>query len=534
MRKQKGLPTLIVLVCLFSLNLVTGIQNAFAGTAYVVNIVASGGAAEGSGWGYSSNVITPTSNVSINASDVVSKLALGPLEINSDTLTVSTSITYSNSNSLTLKSTYLTVINGGVTIQSQGGDLIFIGDSDSNGVGNIRLGSPTSAAGSVNSNGGKIVFSGGANPDTGFAMANVADIPASKWASGFSSWGFAINAAGGNVLIRASTQSTGSYQTRPLTLDAGASGANSSITTSGSGTVTLFTDGSQISSATAWGVIIVSTSITTGSGEINISGSGMTGGSHSNVRGVIFSGASSVQSNNGGNIYIADLTNGSGVGYTGLYSGGTLGISTSGNVLIESDKFQFDAALSVSCNQMTLQSRSTNSFIAGMDLKNIQPSNCKSFIYGKSGNTSAASITTAMSIGGPATFNAGSLNIANSLTAVDSLFTFNISGSITQTAALNGKLTLAAGGSTARLRQVTTLTATVPNVPGRTTFYANNKKIGACIALPTSGGSVSCNWKPSTRNAIRLTAIFKPTGGGTLSNSSSPVPVSVIARTGTR
>jgi hypothetical protein len=49
-----------------------------------INIVPSGGVPEGSGWTYSNGQITPSSNITINASDLSAKLALGPVVVNAD------------------------------------------------------------------------------------------------------------------------------------------------------------------------------------------------------------------------------------------------------------------------------------------------------------------------------------------------------------------------------------------------------------------------------------------------------------------
>jgi hypothetical protein len=59
---------------------------------------------------------------------------------------------------------------------------------------------------------------------------------------------------------------------------------------------------------------------------------------------------------------------------------------------------------------------------------------------------------------------------------------------------------------------INTITATTSGA-GKVTFYANNKKIGKCVAVPVLTTTATCPWKPVTSGAFQLPAIFTPTSG---------------------
>lgn len=61
-------------------------------------------------------------------------------------------------------------------------------------------------------------------------------------------------------------------------------------------------------------------------------------------------------------------------------------------------------------------------------------------------------------------------------------------------------------------RTNTTITATVsPTTGGKTTFYANGKKIPGCISKVSTGSSVTCTYKASVRGAVKIYARYLPT-----------------------
>jgi hypothetical protein len=67
-----------------------------------------------------------------------------------------------------------------------------------------------------------------------------------------------------------------------------------------------------------------------------------------------------------------------------------------------------------------------------------------------------------------------------------------------------------------------TATLAVAGSDGRVSFFANNKRIPGCINKSSSALSVSCNWRPSTRGNVALTARLIPTDSG-FASSFSPV-----------
>jgi hypothetical protein len=75
-------------------------------------------------------------------------------------------------------------------------------------------------------------------------------------------------------------------------------------------------------------------------------------------------------------------------------------------------------------------------------------------------------------------------------------------------------------------------------VSSKVTFKVNNVRIPGCINLRTSGTSpnivATCNWKPSRRGNLTLTAAASPTGVGISASSATPLKTFVTKRSGTR
>lgn len=78
-----------------------------------------------------------------------------------------------------------------------------------------------------------------------------------------------------------------------------------------------------------------------------------------------------------------------------------------------------------------------------------------------------------------------------------------------------------------------TLTATVDN-PSKVSFYANRKPISGCRNINTSGGNVSCTWKPSVHGSNLVYASAIPLSDSFASNSSGILNVGVGKRTNNR
>lgn len=81
-------------------------------------------------------------------------------------------------------------------------------------------------------------------------------------------------------------------------------------------------------------------------------------------------------------------------------------------------------------------------------------------------------------------------------------------------------------------RVATTIEINV-TLASRITFFANDQRIGGCIALATSGSgsthTVSCPWKPTKKGAMRISALVKPVYPG-FSSTSTEISIAVVAR----
>lgn len=63
------------------------------------------------------------------------------------------------------------------------------------------------------------------------------------------------------------------------------------------------------------------------------------------------------------------------------------------------------------------------------------------------------------------------------------------------------------------------------NVPGKVRFFANNKRVANCLAKPTTGTypsvTATCNWRPTQRGYVTLTASVTPSSGTFNANTSA-------------
>jgi hypothetical protein len=419
--------------------LITGgtLPAAFATTG-ALTIVGSGGALENSGWGYASGEITLTTTpVSINASDIVAKMALADLVISAASIRVDASIASSTANrDLTLKATGNIQVLDGLTISTQGGDITFQSDSDASGVGSILLGStsaPTAnSTGLIDSNGGRIVLSGGSNPLTGFAMASSL-LATNKPAGGVAGYGFNVQADGGNIIVRGSSGANSGVTTRAVQFEKNAAGRQI-FETSGSGTIQITGDGSLIGFNNPWGFNSSGLTIRTASGAITLTGKANT--SIANARGLAISDTSIVSTT--GNISVHDITDGSAANYSGSYvGGGVTEISTGGEIVIKADEYISDGTLTLSGPSAVLSSYTGSSFTETRPLGRVNALNLDSFVFGEAGNTRDVTINQPITFGGSATFHGRDIAIGAALTATSDNCNFFPSRNLTQTAALS-------------------------------------------------------------------------------------------------
>lgn len=109
-------------------------------------------------------------------------------------------------------------------------------------------------------------------------------------------------------------------------------------------------------------------------------------------------------------------------------------------------------------------------------------------------------------------------------------FLFVINGSGGGSGLITTSLSLS-GTSAVNFHQSITTTATlgISGSDGKVTFYANGKRIPGCINKATSSLSVNCNWKPSQRGAVAVTATLSPTNSG-FANSSAPAKTILVSK----
>ena len=107
---------------------------------------------------------------------------------------------------------------------------------------------------------------------------------------------------------------------------------------------------------------------------------------------------------------------------------------------------------------------------------------------------------------------------------------------VVDTSAFNS-FALAGGVTTATYRTTIQITANV-TVSAKVAFKVNNARIPGCIGVRTTGTSPNivavCNWKPSRRGPLTLTAAATPTGGGITGASATPLKVFVTNRSAAR
>jgi hypothetical protein len=426
-------------IALLSLLLVSGspIPAAFASTG-ALTIVGSGGAAENSGWTYSSGQITLTTTpVSINASDIVGKLT-SDLVISAASILVNASIVTTTSGvDLTLQATGNIQVNDGVSISTQGGDITFQSDSDASGVGSILLGSTSNpstvnSTGSIDSNGGRIVLSGGSNPLTGYAMASSL-LASSKPAGGVAAYGFNVQADGGNIIVRGSSGANTNITTRAVQLENNAAGRQI-FETNGSGTIQITGDGSSIGFDNPWGINSNGLTIRTVSGAINLTGKANTG--IANARGLAISNSSILSTS--GNISLDDITDGSHLNYSGSYVGGTVtDISTGGDIVIRADEYISDGTLTLTGPSAVLKSYNGTSFTEARPLGRVNAVNLDSFVFGDAANIRDVTINHPITFGGSATFHGRDISIGAALSAASDNCYFFATRNLTQTAAIS-------------------------------------------------------------------------------------------------
>lgn len=512
-----------------------------------LNIVSSGGDAEGTTWTYANGVITTTSGTANVLNTVIeTKLNSGNLSIEANKVTFSTNVTGTTNNALSILSKTHIVNTNATTITTQGGNVLFAsnvddatdGESTTNGYIQLRQGI------TVNSNGGDITFGGGNILGSDYSLGSSAE----DYTEGVRfDTTIALNSGGGNITLR------GKSYARGVQLGYGASGigfyyfsAATGTINSGTGTITI--DGySQTNTSTyAAGFYcmhnLTITSTNTTSNAINITGkatgasgeawgiesestlsvlaTGTGGGITINTSkqltdnfDAVFRGETNILAVSGPiNLKTGQLsgtTNGylylNGHMYLGSKAGSAV-TSSSSNINIQVDRYYYEnfalPKLATS-GSVTIQpnatSFGTNTYTSYFNF-NQNGQTMTDFTFGKPGNAGNLYLNTAFTVAGPINAFGGYVEVSNTITSsatgnillkgiVNSGSCVNISGGITKSSG-TGTLTMQGHGRVNNTGTITTSGTGVLNVIMWSDYDGDNVGGGSTLG---AGGSISTN-----------------------------------------
>jgi len=86
----------------------------------------------------------------------------------------------------------------------------------------------------------------------------------------------------------------------------------------------------------------------------------------------------------------------------------------------------------------------------------------------------------------------------------------------------------------ANYRTTSTIEATITGANGKVRFIQNGKVIPGCASVQSISLIARCNWKPSNRGSVMLSARLTPSSAGFLTSTSSILGVAVVPRTTSR
>jgi hypothetical protein len=426
--------------------------------SHTITVVGSGGATENTGsptWSITAGVITATGNVSINASDLESKLTSQNVTIDAATVVINHSIVSATSGrSLTLKATGNITVSTGVTIQTNNGNITLQSDSDASGSGAIMVGNRERNRTYLTSQGGNIVLSGGSNPSTGYAMAATGltgtnasgGVPSP--AAGLAIFESTFDAGGGNIVLRGkSALQTGS--TRGVIIEAGNPSSrptDTELVTTGSGAITVEGVGSDSNDAgidNPWGVVFSGVQARTVSGAISITGASVEStASNEGKRGL--SVGHSVFTSTSGDITLTD-SSARFADYDGSYFNNVVSFSTAGDVVVRADEIDLEAAninLQFTTPKAVIRPNGGSNFTGALTLSGtFSAADAGELVIGLDGNTSAVTVATAITVGGPFTIYGSTIALNKAVTATASTLNLHASTAVTQSATAADKVT---------------------------------------------------------------------------------------------
>lgn len=441
-----------------------------------VTVVATGGAAEGTGWAEAGGVITPTTDVSIDAADLVAKLATGDLTILGTAISVEADVVSATANALVLKSDGDITADPGVRIETAGGDVVLWADAGGTLTdatrtgGGIRLGVDQTRVGGSNpcpatpspdpveivTDGGDIVLSGGAVADVAALRSEgFASFPGStRFSRACSEYYYAVGVFGADLDARAGAGDGGDIVVRGDALDTsdliwtvtlgGAYGADTTLRTSGAGTIAVRGDASRTTvdptpnnSRNPWAVSS-GARLTTESGSIEVSGASNV--ARTNARAMSLGGV--VESVSGDITLRDDTASTENANFRGPFLPGTrigagdLGASTS-DVQVVADRFAFAGTTVATDGEFTLRPNGT-SFLDDLTYPatDLTSTAVGALTLGKPGNTSDITIGSAVpTIPGDIVLHGDTLAVNGTL-ATDATLDLYAAVAATQTAAM--------------------------------------------------------------------------------------------------
>ena len=224
-----------------------------------------------------------------------------------------------NGGDVLLKATSMIFANSSGVITTDDGDVTLWADSDADSAGAIIF------SGTVSTGGGDIVMGGGTDPAADDAIGT------SFYNNGVSLSGTTLDAGGGNILLRGTGNQTQANNARGVYLS-----NNASVSTTGSGTITVNGTGGPLGSSNSGLRVQSGATITGGStGAVTVNAVG--GGSTSGNSGLWIDGSGSAISSAGGNISVTGVggsgTSGSNRGVQ-LSNGGQINATGDGTVYV--------------------------------------------------------------------------------------------------------------------------------------------------------------------------------------------------------
>lgn len=104
---------------------------------------------------------------------------------------------------------------------------------------------------------------------------------------------------------------------------------------------------------------------------------------------------------------------------------------------------------------------------------------------------------------------------------------------ITNLNSISVQVSSVSGGNIASFRTQFQIRATLSEAGGKVTFYQQGKVIGNCKQITTATTTATCNWLPSVKGSIYITAAVLP-NSDTMGSTSPPVTFLVGRRSGLR